>query len=428
MKFSLNKTILPFLLILYFTLQLPAQVSIEGLVTFSILDLPLPGSEIQILTEDGVVDTTVVSDLSGKFEYKANLAEGEIVVFQYTDICFGDVLSVSVPVEDLHVKVHIRQCIRDQEICAAQFVWHPIDDQSIQFLDLSHPEVLAWNWDFGDGTTSAEQNPVHQYDHPGIYIVTLEILGLDSCESSISQEVWVDTFPCLCPEYAFPVCVLTESGEKITFDNPCFAACEGYDVFVACEDTCGCDSSYAPICIQAPFGAITFQNLCEAACAGFTAADTCRPICVCPDIWDPVCVDLPDGTVLQFSNDCEAQCEGYTDYYPCNPDSCICPAIYDPVCAINSDGEILTFSNECEANCAGYFWTFPCDSSCICDTVYDPVCILLPRLGWIVEIRNRCLAEKHGLSNEIFSPDSVSTHTGKAYSGQRHGNVSTHTS
>ena len=32
----------------------------------------------------------------------------------------------------------------------------------------SQGEITAWKWDFGDGTTSTEQNPIHQYkDRPG---------------------------------------------------------------------------------------------------------------------------------------------------------------------------------------------------------------------------------------------------------------------
>ena len=35
--------------------------------------------------------------------------------------------------------------------------------------------VTAWNWDFGDGTTSTEQNPVHAFTDPGIYSVSLSV-------------------------------------------------------------------------------------------------------------------------------------------------------------------------------------------------------------------------------------------------------------
>jgi PKD repeat protein len=35
--------------------------------------------------------------------------------------------------------------------------------------------VVSWAWDFGDGTTSTEQNPVHTYAERGRYDVQLTV-------------------------------------------------------------------------------------------------------------------------------------------------------------------------------------------------------------------------------------------------------------
>jgi PKD repeat protein len=45
---------------------------------------------------------------------------------------------------------------------------------TVQFQDLSNGYPESWNWTFGDGTTSSEQNPVHTYTGTGRYTVTLE--------------------------------------------------------------------------------------------------------------------------------------------------------------------------------------------------------------------------------------------------------------
>jgi len=43
----------------------------------------------------------------------------------------------------------------------------------VQFSDLSSGNPSEWLWDFGDGDTSAEKNPMHAYISPGLYNVTL---------------------------------------------------------------------------------------------------------------------------------------------------------------------------------------------------------------------------------------------------------------
>lgn len=52
-----------------------------------------------------------------------------------------------------------------------------MDRKMVAFIDKSEGEIKSWKWDFGDGTTSAEQNPIHQYTAAGKYIVVLDIEG-----------------------------------------------------------------------------------------------------------------------------------------------------------------------------------------------------------------------------------------------------------
>ncbi|CVK32654.1 protein of unknown function [Methanoculleus bourgensis] len=44
---------------------------------------------------------------------------------------------------------------------------------AVQFTDTSHRTPTTRAWDFGDGATSTEKNPVHTYTAPGTYTVTL---------------------------------------------------------------------------------------------------------------------------------------------------------------------------------------------------------------------------------------------------------------
>ena len=47
----------------------------------------------------------------------------------------------------------------------------------VRFEDLSTGTISSWSWSFGDGTTSAEQSPVHTYVAAGNYTVKLSISG-----------------------------------------------------------------------------------------------------------------------------------------------------------------------------------------------------------------------------------------------------------
>jgi len=48
----------------------------------------------------------------------------------------------------------------------------------VQFTDQS-AEALGWQWEFGDGEESYEANPLHLYDEPGRYDVTLRVTKAD---------------------------------------------------------------------------------------------------------------------------------------------------------------------------------------------------------------------------------------------------------
>ncbi|MFN0202068.1 MAG: PKD domain-containing protein [Bacteroidia bacterium] len=59
-----------------------------------------------------------------------------------------------------------------------------VPNATITFTDETSNST-AWLWDFGDGTTSAEHNPVHTYQTPGEYTVTLTVTNEDGCISHV---------------------------------------------------------------------------------------------------------------------------------------------------------------------------------------------------------------------------------------------------
>lgn len=91
--------------------------------------------------------------------------------------------------------------------CQAMYFYYPADSlgqsNTIQFVDQSIGDPAAWFWNFGDGSTSDEQHPIHQYSQPGIYNVCLTIVNpAEQCTDTICLEVWVNNLVVNC-ENAF---------------------------------------------------------------------------------------------------------------------------------------------------------------------------------------------------------------------------------
>ena len=64
------------------------------------------------------------------------------------------------------------------------------NDPTVDFTDESI-DAVAWNWNFGDGVTSADQNPTHTYDKVGVYITSLTVTNNEGCTASTIDTVRV---------------------------------------------------------------------------------------------------------------------------------------------------------------------------------------------------------------------------------------------
>lgn len=73
--------------------------------------------------------------------------------------------------------------------------------------------AASWFWNFGDGNTSAEQNPEHSYTAPGVYTVALSAASADGCASSTLKTIVVLADPTSAFE------VRADAGLKV-FPNP----------------------------------------------------------------------------------------------------------------------------------------------------------------------------------------------------------------
>ncbi|HVU36373.1 MAG TPA: PKD domain-containing protein [Opitutaceae bacterium] len=64
-----------------------------------------------------------------------------------------------------------------------------MDRRLVAFKDESVGDIKSWQWDFGDGATSTERNPLHTYRKPGNYVTVLQVTGADGTTSRWSK-VW----------------------------------------------------------------------------------------------------------------------------------------------------------------------------------------------------------------------------------------------
>jgi gliding motility-associated-like protein len=64
-------------------------------------------------------------------------------------------------------------------------------DPRAQFSDSSYSDIRMWEWSFGDGGFSSEQNPEYRYAGAGTYTVLLTVENSDGCRDSTLGTVTV---------------------------------------------------------------------------------------------------------------------------------------------------------------------------------------------------------------------------------------------
>lgn len=68
-----------------------------------------------------------------------------------------------------------------------------LDRRTVAFRDQSIGDISKWSWDFGDGETSDQRNPIHTYAEGGGFVVVLTVEG--PAGKSRFSRVWDVTLP-----------------------------------------------------------------------------------------------------------------------------------------------------------------------------------------------------------------------------------------
>lgn len=84
-------------------------------------------------------------------------------------------------------------------------IFNSVKDKQVAFTALTHSAV-SWSWDFGDGQTSTEKDPVHVYDQGGYYRATLTATDKDgnSVTTDVSLAVALTPYSLLTGDYTQP--------------------------------------------------------------------------------------------------------------------------------------------------------------------------------------------------------------------------------
>lgn len=104
----------------------------------------------------------------------------------------------------------------------------PTAQDAIQFIDMSSDSdgtIVSRDWDFGDGSSSTNQNPVHKYADDGAYTVSLTVTDDDGVTDTTSKAIVVAN--------AGPIATFSflpthpQVGDEVTFDASASADPDG---------------------------------------------------------------------------------------------------------------------------------------------------------------------------------------------------------
>ena len=196
----MKRLILQFLVLL-FTLPLIAQTNVylTGYVTEDSTGTPIPNQEVNIQTDSGtgglIYYNNVYTDAYGFYVDTIPLEPGDttgtLIITTIDCVGIPHTGTQAFNPASMNLTQDFQICYNTPSPCTADFTWTNYGTLSVQFTDLSTGTTGPWAWNFGDGTTSSAQNPLHTFSQGNYYNVTLTIGDSSTCWDMITQTVHV---------------------------------------------------------------------------------------------------------------------------------------------------------------------------------------------------------------------------------------------
>jgi PKD repeat protein len=160
------------------------EVDSHSATTALTLGAVAPTDSSDTLLLAGVLNGAPISSISGYTSVSRGFVEGGING-PYSGLFFKAVDPASGTYNATTSQTSLGECASDHLAFSgvttatdAEFSGTPTSGNApleVAFTDESTGTPASWDWDFGDGGTSTDQNPTHEYTDPGVYTVSLTV-------------------------------------------------------------------------------------------------------------------------------------------------------------------------------------------------------------------------------------------------------------
>lgn len=140
--------------------------------------------------------------------------------------CWNQPQRISVLIADTELIAHFQyEVILDPATVILNGEVQILED--VRFEDLTEGNTILWNWDFGDGSTSNDQNPTHQFQEKGTYTVNLSTIDDKGCQSEYQIVINVsNNFRVMVPN------AFTPDGSKNQMFKPYFRGIASMEFYI----------------------------------------------------------------------------------------------------------------------------------------------------------------------------------------------------